>query len=276
MLDIQTVNELKEMAVIWLATNGVALLVSLVIIFVGWIVARKIAALLGRGLQAKNVDPVLGAFLSNLLFWALMVVVLMIAADHMGLDVTSLLAIVGTLGLAIGLAVKDNISNLSSGVMLILLRPFTVGDYVDIAGVSGTVQEVRLSTTILHTPDNQKIIVPNSQIVGQVITNVTANDTRRMDLVVGIGYDDDIDRARQVLLDVVRGQQGVLEEPAWTIAVSEMADSSVNFVVRPWVRTADYWTVRFELIEKIKKALDQAQITIPYPQRDVHLHQPEQ
>ncbi len=275
-MDLETIQQLKSMSTYWLATNGMALIVALVIIFVGRIVSHKISAFLRKGLEAKNVDPVLSGFLSNVLFWTLMVLVLMVAADHMGLDVTSFLAIIGTLGLAIGLAVKDNISNLSSGVMLILLRPFTVGDYVKVAGEEGTVQEIKLSTTILNTPDNQKIIVPNSQIVGQVITNVTANPTRRIDLVVGIGYDDDIDQARQVLEEALRSQEGVLDDPAWTIAVSEMADSSVNFVVRPWSRTEDYWKVRFGLIESIKKNLDKASISIPYPQTDVHLHKADQ
>lgn len=275
-MDMATIQQLKSMATYWLATNGVALIVALIIIFVGMSISRKLSALLRRTLEKKGIDPVLGGFLSNVLFWALMVVVLMIAASHIGLDVTSFLAIIGTMGLAIGLAIKDNISNLSSGVMLILLRPFTVGDYVKIAGEEGIVQEIKLSTTTLHTPDNQKIIVPNAQIVGQVITNVTANPTRRIDLVVGIGYDDDIDQAKQVLEETIRSQEGVLDDPAWNIAVSEMADSSVNFVVRPWCKTDDYWTVRFGLIESIKKNLDKASISIPYPQTDVHLHKIDQ
>ncbi|MGE4505702.1 MAG: mechanosensitive ion channel family protein [Desulfovibrionaceae bacterium] len=272
-MNMETIQQLQEMAIIWLATNGMALLIALIIVLIGWTLAKKARSLLLRGLDTKGVDPILGKFLSNLLFWLFMGVTLMIAADHMGLNVASLLAVVGTMGLAIGLAIKDNISNFSSGVMLILLRPFTKGDYVLIAGVAGTVQDISLSTTTLSTPDNQKIIVPNAQIVGTVITNVTANPTRRIDLVVGVGYDDDLDKARGVLEQVLKDEKGLLAEPAWTVAVSELADSSVNFVVRPWCRTEDYWTVRFRLTENIKKALDNASISIPYPQTDVHLHQ---
>jgi small conductance mechanosensitive channel len=275
-MNMETIQQLQEMAIIWLATNGMALLIALIIVVIGWTLSKKAKSLLLRGLDAKGVDPILGKFLSNLLFWLFMGVTLMIAADHMGLNVASLLAVVGTMGLAIGLAIKDNISNFSSGVMLILLRPFTKGDYVLIAGVAGTVQDISLSTTTLSTPDNQKIIVPNAQIVGTVITNVTANPTRRIDLVVGVGYDDDLDKARGVLEQVLKDEKGLLAEPAWTVAVSELADSSVNFVVRPWCRTEDYWTVRFRLTENIKKALDNASISIPYPQTDVHLHQVEQ
>jgi len=227
-------------------------------------------------LDKKNIDVLLSGFLRNVIFWVLMVAVLMAAANHIGIDVSSFLAIVGTMGLAVGLAIKDNISNFANGVVLIITRPFTIGDFVQIAGVSGVVQQVTLSVTVLHTGDNQKIIVPNAQILGSVITNVTANDTRRIDLVVGIGYGDDIDHAKQVLENILKADEGVLDTPAYTVAVAELADSSVNLVVRPWCNTADYWNVRFRLMENIKKELDKASISIPYPQTDVHLHKAEQ
>lgn len=275
-MDMETVTQLKDMAVIWLATNGTKLLVALLIIFIGRLIAKKMANAFQGTLTRKNVDLVLAAFLRGLVFWVLLVAVLLVAADYMGLDITSFLAIVGTMGLAVGLAIKDNISNFANGVVLILTRPFTIGDYVEIAGVAGTVKDVSLSVTVLATPDNQKIIVPNAQILGSVIVNVTANDTRRIDLVVGIGYDDDIDTARNTLEEVLRAEEGVLETPAPVVAVLEMADSSVNFAVRPWCATSEYWNVRFRLTENIKKALDNASISIPYPQTDVHLHKAEQ
>ena len=190
----------------------------------------------------------------------------------MGVDTTSLIAIVGSLGLAIGLAIKDSISNFSSGVMLILFRPFTIGDFVEIAGVTGTVENITLTNTVLRSPDNQRIIVPNAQIMGNVITNVTGNPTRRIDLVLGISYNDDMKKAKEVLNSVVISQEGILKDPEPTIAVAELADSCVNLVVRPWVKRENYWIVRFELIERIKAAMDENGISIPFPQTDVHLN----
>jgi len=163
--------------------------------------------------------------------------------------------------------VKDNLANFASGVVLILTRPFTVGDYISVAGVAG----VTLGVTVLATPDNQKIIVPNTKITGEIIQNTTANDTRRLDLVVGIGYGDDIAKAKDVVRSLVTADERILDDPAPVIAVFELADSSVNLVVRPWVKTADYWNVHFDLTERIKLALDENNISIPFPQRDVHM-----
>ncbi|MBU1248205.1 MAG: mechanosensitive ion channel [Proteobacteria bacterium] len=275
-MDIETIAMLKEEAILWLATNGMNLLIALLILLVGWVIAKKIASSVRTMLEKKGMELTLSGFLQGVVFWALMIVVLMASASHMGLDLTSFLAILATMGLAIGLAIKDNISNLSSGVILILTRPFVIGDAVQVAGVTGVVQKIGLSTTILHTPDNQKILVPNAHILGAIITNITANDTRRIDLVVGIGYEDDIDQARTVIENVLNTTEGVLKTPTATVAIGELADSSVNFVVRPWSKTDDYWTVRCLVIEGIKKALDQAGISIPYPQTDVHLHTIEQ
>lgn len=275
-MDIETIAMLKEEAILWLATNGMNLLIALLILLVGWVIAKKIASSVRTMLEKKGMELTLSGFLQGVVFWALMIVVLMASASHMGLDLTSFLAILATMGLAIGLAIKDNISNLSSGVILILTRPFVIGDAVQVAGVTGVVQKIGLSTTILHTPDNQKILVPNAHILGAIITNITANDTRRIDLVVGIGYEDDIDQARTVIENVLNTTEGVLKTPTATVAIGELADSSVNFVVRPWSKTGDYWTVRCLVIEGIKKALDQAGISIPYPQTDVHLHTIEQ
>jgi len=198
-------------------------------------------------------------------------VVVIAAVGQLGINTTSFLTIVGAAGLAIGLALKDSLNNFASGVMIILFRPFGIGDVVTAGGVTGKVQSIAIFSTILTTPDNQKVIVPNGNIINSVITNATANDTRRIDLVVGIGYDDDIGKTKQVLAGIVGADDRILSDPAPTIAVSELADSSVNLVVRPWVRTTEYWDVYFDLMEKIKQTFDAEGIQIPYPQQDVHL-----
>ncbi|NNK13353.1 MAG: mechanosensitive ion channel, partial [Desulfofustis sp.] len=199
--------------------------------------------------------------------------VVIAAAQKLGINTGSFLAVVGAAGLAIGLALKDSLANFSAGVMLILFRPFKVGDAVTVAGETGAVEEITIFNTVMNTPDNQRKIIPNGLITSGTITNITANDTRRIDMVFGIGYEDDIKSAEQVFTEMIKAEPRVLSDPAPTIAVAELADSSVNFVVRPWVRTVDYWNVKFELTEKIKLALDEAGISIPFPQQDVHMHQ---
>ncbi|MBU1233697.1 MAG: mechanosensitive ion channel, partial [Proteobacteria bacterium] len=186
---------------------------------------------------------------------------------------TSFLAILGAASLAIALALKDSLSNFASGVMLILFHPFKVGDVITAAGVTGTVQQIDIVSTVLITGDNQKIVVPNKTITSSTITNINAHPTRRIDLTVSIGYDDDIRQAKTTLDELVKADDRILTDPAPTIAVSELADSSVNLVVRPWVQTSDYWNVRFDLMEKIKLTFDERGISFPYPQQDVHMHQ---
>jgi small conductance mechanosensitive channel len=198
--------------------------------------------------------------------------VIIAAIGQAGINVTSFLAILGAAGLAIGLALKDSLSNFASGVMLIMLKFFEKGDYITAGGQSGTVSAINIFNTILTSPDNKKIIVPNSAVLSGSIVNVTANDTRRVDLVMGIGYDDDLLKAKQLLEKIVSEEPRVLKDPAPQIAVSELADSSVNFVVRPWCKTGDYWPVYFALTEKVKLIFDQEGISIPYPQTDVHLY----
>ncbi|HDM77631.1 MAG TPA: mechanosensitive ion channel, partial [Deltaproteobacteria bacterium] len=207
-----------------------------------------------------------------IIYYTLLIVVVIAAAGQLGINTTSFLTIVGAAGLAIGLALKDSLSNFASGVMLILFRPFRVGDVVNAAGVTGKVETISMFTTIMNTPDNQKIIVPNSAITSSTITNITANETRRVDLVIGIGYEDNIGKAKEILNRLIEEDDRILSDPAPTIAVSELADSSVNFVVRPWVKTEDYWIVYFDLTEKIKNTFDAEGINIPYPQTDVHLY----
>lgn len=273
-MDMDQAFAMKDMLLAWGKAYGYKLLVAILIIALGAWISRRISNVAKAGLNRRKVDPLLVGFIGNLVFYALMIAVMMAALSQVGIDTTSFLAIIGSLGLAIGLAVKDNLANFSSGVLLILFRPFTVGDYISVAGVAGTVETISLSNTILSTPDNQKIIVPNNKITGDIITNVTANDTRRVDFVIGIGYGDDMARAKQVVSDVIAAESRILPEPEVMIAVAELADSSVNLIARPWVKTEDYWAVKFDLTERIKEALDANGISIPYPQRDVHLIAP--
>jgi len=256
----------------WISLYAIRLIGALLIFVIGRWLAAKLSALIAKMLEKNKVDVTLVGFFENISYYALLVLVLIAVAGKLGINTTSFLTVIGAAGLAVGLALKDSLSNFASGVMLILFRPFRVGDYVTAGGESGTVEKISMFTTILKTPDNQQVIVPNGAITGNVITNVTANDTRRIELVIGIGYDDNIPKAKKILRDLVAEDRRILEDPAPVIAVKELGDSSVNLVVRPWVATGEYWNVYFDLIEVIKLSFDRNGITIPYPQQDVHLY----
>ena len=265
------IDKIIETITYWVTTYSVKLLAAILIFFIGKWLAGKLSRLITKLLEKNKVDVTLVNFLESIIYYTLLVVVMIAVAGQLGINTTSFLTIVGAAGLAIALALKDSLANFASGVMLIMFRPFRVGNFVNTGGVSGTVVSIDLFNTILNTPDNQKVIVPNSAITSNVITNVTANDTRRVDLVIGIGYDDDIKKAKEVLQKVLQEEDRILDTPEANIAVSELADSSVNFVVRPWVKTSEYWNVYFGLTEKIKIAFDKEGISIPYPQQDVHM-----
>lgn len=259
----------------FLTTWALRVVAAALVLLIGNWIAKKLMSLFVAVLERHEVDVTLTKFLRNILYYALLTAVVIAAAGQLGINTTSFLTVVGAAGLAIGLALKDSLANFSAGVMLILFRPFKVGDVVTIAGETGAVEEITIFNTVMNTADNQKKIIPNGTVSNDTITNITANDTRRIDLVIGIGYEDDIKKAEQVFHEVVKKEDRVLADPEVSIAVAELADSSVNFVVRPWVKTDDYWSVRFALIENIKLALDEAGISIPYPQQDVHMHQVE-
>ena len=212
-------------------------------------------------------------FLGNIAYGILLVAVVLAAVDSLGVNVTSLMAILGAAGLAVGLALKDSLSNFASGVMIIIFRPFNIGDFVTAGGSSGVVDEIGLFATLMHTGDNQRIIVPNSAILNGTIVNTSALSTRRIDLVIGIGYDDNIGQARDIIMGILEADERIFKDPAPDVAVAELGDSSINLNVRPWVNAADYWTVRPDLLEHIKVQLDSAGISIPYPQQDVHMHE---
>ena len=251
---------------------GINLVTAIVIFFVGkWIVNLIVSALI-KAMQKGDMDVTLRRFISNLSRMLLMLFVIIAAIGALGVQTASLVALLGAAGLAVGLALQGSLSNFAAGVLIVLFRPYKVGDWIEGGGVSGAVEEVQILTTVLKTGDNKRVIIPNSQIMGTTITNYSANETRRVDLVVGVSYSDDLDKVRRELESLVAADDRILDEPAVTIAVSELADSSVNFVLRPWVKTADYWGVYFDLTEAIKKRFDEVGISIPFPQRDVHIH----
>ncbi|MDB9753202.1 mechanosensitive ion channel [Oceanospirillaceae bacterium] len=260
----------------WLdiALDGlVNLSLAAIIFFIGWSSARLIAALVKRILISRGINDPLQYFIITITRVALTFVALMVSLDFLGFDTAVLLTVFAAAGLAIGLALKDTLSNVASGVMLILFKPFTIGDYVEAAGVGGVVEKIGIFTSQMKTGDNREITVPNSQIYGGVIINASAKQTRRIDLVIGVGYSDDLQKVEQLLLECITDDQRILTTPEPTVAVAELADNSVNFIVRPWVNTADYWLVRWHLIRQIKVSFDENGISIPYPQQDIHIHQ---
>mgnify|MGYP001817322652 CR=1 FL=1 len=253
-------------------TIGIRLFLVLLIYIVGRWLARMSQRILEKMLRKREVDEVLVDFLGSVVNIAVTVVAVIAALDQLGISPASLLAVVGAASLAVGLALKDSLSNFAAGVMLVLFRPFTKGDFVDAGGESGTVDEVYLNSTRLVTPDNKLIMVPNSQIWNGSITNYSAKDTRRVDLVIGVGYDDDLKTAHDVIMGVLKSHDKVLEDPAPAVIVSNLGDSSVDFNVRPWVNNSDYWGVYSDVLHQAKLALDEAGVSIPYPQSDVHMH----
>ena len=251
---------------------GINVITAIVIFFVGkWIVALVIKGLM-KAMHKGDIDTTLRRFIGNLARMLLMLFVIIAAINALGVQTASLIALIGAAGLAVGLALQGSLSNFAAGVLIVLFRPYKVGDWIEGGGVSGAVEEVQILTTVLKTGDNKRVIIPNSQIMGSTITNYSANETRRVDLVVGVSYSDDLDKVRKELEGLVAADERILKDPAVTIAVSELADSSVNFVLRPWVKTADYWGVYFGLTEAIKKRFDEVGISIPFPQQDVYLH----
>jgi len=255
----------------WISLYAFNIIGAILIFIVGKWLSRHIADLLAKLMGKNNVDVTLVNFLRNLAYYTLLVLVVVAAVGRLGVNTTSFLTIIGAAGLAVGLALKDSLSNFAAGVMLVLFRPFTVGDVVSTAGITAKVENITIFNTLFCTPDNQLVIVPNSKIISDIITNINAKDTRRIDLVVGISYTDDMAQTKDILKRLAQEDSRVLKDPETTIAVAELADSSVNLVFRPWVNTADYWAVRFDLTENIKNALDDVGISIPYPQQDVHL-----
>jgi small conductance mechanosensitive channel len=247
--------------------------IAIAILIIGLWLAKRIKNIALSIMEKRGLDPLLANFSASIAHILIVVFIIIASLGQLGIQTTSLIAVLGAAGLAVGLALQGSLSNFASGVIIIALRPFKVGDFVEAGGVSGVVEGIQIFSTSMKTGDNKAIIVPNSAITNGTITNYSAKDTRRVDLVFSIGYNDDIAKAKSILKKLVDDDDRVLKDPATVIAVSELADNSVNIIVRPWTNSADYWAVYWDLTEKIKLTFDKKGISIPYPQRDVHLHQ---
>ncbi len=252
---------------------GLSIVTALVIFIVGRIVAKAITNAVKKAMHRADVEDTLETFIGNIIYAILMTCVLLAVILELGVEAASIVALLGAAGLAVGLALQGSLSNFAAGVLIIAFKPYKVGDYIEAAGVGGSVDSLQIFTTVLRTPDNKTVVVPNSQITDGVITNYSANDTRRLDLVMGVSYSDDLDKVHAILKEIIGASEYVLPNPAPVIAVDTLADSSVNFVVRPWVKTSDYWNAKFTLTETIKKRFDADGVSIPFPQQDVHIHQ---
>lgn len=254
----------------YLTVYGLKIIGSIAIFVIGQKVARFLVKITKKIMDKTKLDETLSKFLSNVLYGVLLILIVLSALSNLGVNTTSFVAILGAASLAVGLAFKDTFANIGAGVLLIFFRPFKVGDFINAAGEAGSVEEINLFSVLMKTGDNKRIIIPNSAVIGKTITNFSANATRRVDLTFGIGYEDDLKLAKQTLLEVVTSDERVLKEPAPFVAVSELADSSVNFVVRVWVKSSDYWGVYFDTTEKVKLTFDEKGISIPFPQMQIN------
>jgi small conductance mechanosensitive channel len=250
---------------------GINLVMALVIFVIGRWVAKGISRLVKRLMKKAQVDEILTSFIGNILYFALLLVVVIAALDRLGINTSSVLAIFAAAGLAVGLAMKDSLSNFAAGVMLVLFKPFKAGDFIEAAGSAGVVEKLRIFNTVMRSGDNREITIPNSQIYGGTIVNFSARETRRIDLIFGIGYGDDIRLAKTLLEQAMAEDERILKDPEPVILLMELADSSVNLAVRPWVNAADYWVVRSDLLQRVKEKFDAQGVSIPFPQRDIHL-----
>lgn len=263
------IQQLAGLATAWVPKLALALLVLVVGL---WVVGR-VGRMMGRLFELRHVDPTLQPFLRSLVVVLLKALLLISVASMVGIATTSFVAVLGAAGLAIGLALQGSLGNFAGGVLILLFRPYKVGDWIEAQGHAGTVTSVQVFNTVLTTPDNRTIFVPNGPMAGGSIVNFSAMETRRVDFVFGIGYGDDIDLAKTTVLDVFGADGRVHRDPAPFVAVSELGESSVNLVARVWTDGSDYWGVKFDGMEAVKKAFDSKGISIPFPQRDVNVHQ---
>ncbi len=266
----------------WLVDNqqmlidfAIKLIVAIAIVFIGKFIANMVRQGVIKVMRHKGMDDAIISFISSLLYGMLFFIVIVAAISHLGFNTTSLVAIVGAAGLAIGLALQGSLSNFASGVLLIVFKPFKSGDFIEVSGVSGIVEKILIFSTQLRTGDNKTVIIPNGAITSGTITNYSTKPTRRIDLIIGVSYDADLAKTKALLHKLVSADERVLKEQTVTVGVSELADSSVNFVVRPWVKSTDYWPTYFDLLEKIKTELDREGIEIPFPQLSVHMNKEE-
>ncbi len=272
---MEDVNKYADMAQALAAAYGLKIIGAIVIFIIGKWLSGVLSRAVGKAMNRAKAEQVLVKFVVNLAYAALLAFVVLAALAQLGIQTTSFIAIIGAAGLAIALALQGFLSNFAAGVMLIIFRPFKVGDFIEAAGTAGSVEEIMIFSTKLKSPDNKQLYVPNGSIISGTITNYSAREQRRVDLVFGCGYGDDIKKTKALLEAIVKENPLVLDDPAPTIGVLELGDSSVNFAVRPWVATPDYWDVHFQITEEVKQRFDEAGISIPFPQRDVHLLQNE-
>ena len=269
-------GDLLDQIVPFITERGTAFLLnviaSIALLVIGRWVVRLLTKLLDKLIMRAKVDEPLVKFITNLAYVAMMALVVLAAINRLGIDTTSFAALIAASGLAVGFALQGSLSNFAAGVMIIIFKPFRVGNFVEAGGTSGVVEEIQIFNTIMRTGDNKQSIVPNSNITGENITNFSAKDTRRIDLVIGCGYDDDLRLVRQFLEELLAGEERVLDDPEPIVKVHELADSSVNFIVRPWVESSEYWNVRWDLTEQIKLGFDERGFSIPFPSHDVHVH----
>ena len=282
-MDVQTplVDSLAK-AETWLNSNsdlliqyGVNIISAVLILFIGNIVAKMVANSVAKMLDKKKMDKAVVEFIHGIVRYTLFVIVLITALSRIGVQTASVVAVIGAAGLAIGLALQGSLSNFAAGVLIVGFRPFKSGDYVEVGGVAGSVEAIQIFQTVLKTPDNKMVVVPNSGVIGSPITNYSRHDTRRVDLTIGVSYSSDLKLTKKVIQEALEKDERILKDHDITIGVVALADSSVNFVVRPWCKTADYWDVYFDSNQAIKEALDANGIEIPFPQMDVHLNKVE-
>lgn len=269
-------NVLFQVVEKYLGENGSDLLwnilAGITILVIGRWAAKLVTRIIEKLTTRARIDETLVKFVSNMAYWAMLVMIIVAAIDQVGIDTTSFAALVAASGLAVGLALQGSLSNFAAGVMIILFKPIRVGDYAEAGGTAGVVEEIQIFHTMMRTGDNKQIIIPNSMITGDTITNFSAKDTRRIDLVIGCGYDDDLPAVKRFLEEVLETEEEILEDPEPIVRVHELGDSSINFVVRPWVPSSEYWEVKWSLTEKIKLGFDERGFTFPFPSRDVHVH----
>lgn len=252
---------------------GVKVIAAAAIFIIGRWVAKVVHRIVDKVMEKREVDKTVSNFVGNFAYYTLLAFFILAALGQLGIQTTSFIAVIGAAGLAVGLALQGSLSNFAAGFLLLIFRPFRVGEYIEGGGTAGTVEKIQLFTTQLKTPDNKTVIVPNSGMTGGNIVNYSSKGTRRVDMVFGISYSDDIDQARTIIREIISSDERVLKDPAPVVAVSQLGDSSVDFVVRPWVSSADYFAVLWDVTEKVKKRFDEAGVSIPFPQRDVHLYE---
>lgn len=269
------ISKFADVALIYMSQYGLKIIAAILIFIIGKWVVKKLTVIIKKLMEKAKVDQTLVEFSESIIYFTLLIMVILASLNTLGINTTSFLAVFGAASLAIGLALKDSLANIGAAVLIIIFRPFKVGDFIDAGGATGTVEDINLFSTIISPIDNRTIIVPNSSVIGGNITNYSNKATRRVSHVFGIGYDDDLKLAKETLMQIMKDDDRVLQDPEPFVAVGELADSSVNFVFRAWVKSENYWDVHFDMLEKVKLTFDEKGISIPYPQMDVHTDKPE-